>query len=318
MDLGRSYRALGDIMELKGNTPGTIREYRPSLQIFTQLATNNPANPAVQDELAPAYETLADGLGRAANANAEIITNCQKSRAIREELVRRDNSNLKLRRGLALILMKLGGASDPHQAEAIAAIRRGVATLESLAADDPNYGRARREVGWGYYQLGGVLMAGGDYADALDSRQKALAIREKFSAADPQNAQASFDLAGAHVDLAEALTAKGDPVRAVEEARKGITILTTLLTADPTNVIYHATLPSTRKSSATLSRAPARIQACRPQTDFAPGPARARPIRKQERFFPIFAITAPCRQQTRTSRKNLPSARGIVSRQSNS
>jgi tetratricopeptide (TPR) repeat protein len=97
-------------------------------------------------------------------------------------------------------------------------------------------------VGWGYYQLGGVLMAGGDYADALDSRQKALAIREKFSTADPQNAQASFDLAGAHVDLAEALTANGDPVRAVEEARKGITILTTLLTADPTNVIYSRNL----------------------------------------------------------------------------
>ena len=212
------------------------------MQIFTQLATNNPANPAVQDELARAYETLADGLGRAANANAEIITNYQKSRAIREELVRRDNSNLKLRRGLALILMKLGGASDPHQPEAIAAIRRGVATLESLAAADPNNGRARREVGWGYYQLGGVLMAGGDYADALDSRQKALAIREKFSAADPQNAQASFDLAGAHVDLAEALTAKGDPVRTVEEARKGITILTTLSTADPTNVIYSRNL----------------------------------------------------------------------------
>jgi serine/threonine protein kinase len=242
MDLGRSYRALGDIMELKGNTPGTIREYRHSLQIFTQLATNNPANPAIQDEVARAYETLADGLGRAANANAEIITNYQKSRAIREELVRRDNSNLKLRRGLALILMKLGGASDPHQPEAIAAIRRGVATLESLAAADPNNGRARREVGWGYYQLGDVLMAGGDYADALDSRQKALAIREKFSAADPQNAQASFDLAGAHVDLAEALTAKGDPVRAVEEARKGITLLTTLLTADPTNVIYSRNL----------------------------------------------------------------------------
>ena len=31
MDLGRSYRALGDIMELKGNTPGTIRRVPPFL-----------------------------------------------------------------------------------------------------------------------------------------------------------------------------------------------------------------------------------------------------------------------------------------------
>jgi tetratricopeptide (TPR) repeat protein len=138
--------------------------------------------------------------------------------------------------------MKLGGASDPHQPEAIAAIRRGVATLESLATGDPNNGRARREVGWGYKQLGTTQVAAEDYPSAVESLQKSLTIKESFAAADPQNAQASFDLASGHVDLAEALTAKGDPVRAVEEARKGIDILTALLTADPTNAIYSRNL----------------------------------------------------------------------------
>ncbi len=117
-----------------------------------------------------------------------------------------------------------------------------VATFESLAAADPDNGRARREVGWGYKQLGDALMAAGDYAGALASLQKSLSIKEKFAAADPQNAQASFDLATGHVDFAEALSATGDAAQAVEQARQGILILTALSSADPTNVIYSRNL----------------------------------------------------------------------------
>jgi serine/threonine protein kinase len=141
MELGRTYRALGDIMDQKGNVGQTIRDYRRSLQIFTQLAESESKNPAVQDELARAYETLADGLGRTANADAEILTDYKKSLAISEELLRQDTSYAKRKRAVAINLMKIGGASDPHQPEAIAALRKGVAVLESIAAADPNNGR---------------------------------------------------------------------------------------------------------------------------------------------------------------------------------
>ena len=107
------------------------------MQIFAQLAGSEPSNPAVQDELARAYETLADGLGRTANATEEILTNYRKSLAIREELLRQDSSTAKRKRPVAINLMKIGGALDPHQPEAIAALRKGVATLESLAAARP-------------------------------------------------------------------------------------------------------------------------------------------------------------------------------------
>ena len=78
MELGRSYRAIGDIMEQKGDIEQMVREYRRSLQIFAQLAESEPKNPAVLDELARAYETLADGLGRTANADAERPDDLQK------------------------------------------------------------------------------------------------------------------------------------------------------------------------------------------------------------------------------------------------
>ena len=242
MELGRTYRALGDIMDQKGDVGQTIREYRRSLQIFTRLAEIEPKNPAVQDELARAYETLADGLGRTANADAERLTTYKKSLTICEELLRQDNSNAKRQRAVAINLLKIGAASDPHQPDAILSIRKGVVILESLAAADPDNGRARREVGWGYQTLGRMLIAAEDYPGAVDSLQKSLAIRERSAAADPQNAQASFDLAGTHVGLADALSATGDAVQAVAHARQGIAIVTALLAADPTNTSYSRNL----------------------------------------------------------------------------
>jgi serine/threonine protein kinase len=242
MELGRSHRALGDIMEQKGDIEQMVREYRRSLLIFTQLAESEPKNPAVLDELARAYETLADGLGRTANADAERLTTYKKSLTICEELLRQDNSNAKRQRAVAINLMKIGDASDPHQPDAISSIRKGVVILESLAAANPDNARARREVGWGYYELGGMLIAAEDYPGAVDSLQKSVAIREKSAAADPQNAQASFDLASTCVDLADALSSTGDTVQAVTQARRGIAIVTTLLAADPTNAIYSRNL----------------------------------------------------------------------------
>ncbi|MGH7937895.1 MAG: tetratricopeptide repeat protein, partial [Chthoniobacterales bacterium] len=242
MELGRTYRALGDIMDLKGDVRQTIGDYRRSLQIFAQLAQKEPANPTVQNELARAYETLADGLGRTANSDAELLSDYRKSLAICEELLRQESSSAKRKRAVAINLMKIGGALDPHQPEAITNLRQGVAVLESLAAGDPNNARARREVGWGYKQLGTTQVAAGDYPGAVESLQKSLAIRESSAAIDPQNAQASLDLASGHGDLAEALTAKGDPASAMGHARQGIAILTALQSTDPTNVIYSRNL----------------------------------------------------------------------------
>lgn len=241
MELGRSYRALGDIMDQKGESEETIRDYRHSLQIFSQLGEREPSNPAVQDELARAYETLADGLGHTANAEDEILTNLKKSLAICEALLSQDSSNGKRQRAVAIHLIKIGEAADAHQPETIAALRKGVVILESLAAD-PNNARARREEGWGYFKLGITLRAAGDNKGAAESLQKALAVREKATAADPQNAQASFDLAGTHVELANALSDMGDSAGAVGHARQGIAIVTTLLSADPTNAVYSRNL----------------------------------------------------------------------------
>ncbi len=237
MEMGRSYRALGDILEQKGNVAATIDNYRRSLSIFQKLATANPENFAVQDEYARAQEVFGDGLART-DLKEERLKSFQSALSIRQQLRAQRPNDLKLRRSIALNFLKMGGAADPKNPQAADNVRRAIAMLEKFAAEDPNSERAYREVGYGYYQLGQVEFAVGNFAGALDSRRKAFTIREKVAEQDPKNVQARFDLGVAHGDLAEALTATGEYSQALGHAQQALSILQGLAAADPTNAVY--------------------------------------------------------------------------------
>ena len=238
MELGRSYRAMGDILEQKGDVAGTMDNYRRSTSMFEELAAANPTDASVQDELARAYEAQGDGLGRVPKSATERLESYTSALSIRQKLLAQKPLDSKLRRSVGLTLLKVGGANDPRKPESVQSIKRGIDMLEKLSAEYPDNQRARREVGYGYYQLGNTLVEAGDYSLALESRRKAFAIRQEIAAQDPKNAQAIFDLAVAHADLSETLTATGFPTEAIEQAQTALSILQQLSAADPTNAVY--------------------------------------------------------------------------------
>ncbi|HXX41399.1 MAG TPA: protein kinase, partial [Chthoniobacterales bacterium] len=238
MELGRSYRALGDILEQKGEIAETVRDYRQSLSIFEKLVAAQPADFSVQDEFARAYEVLGDGLGRMANNSTERSEAYRKSLSIRQDLLAQKSSDGKLRRSVALTFLKVGATLEAKNPEAVGNIKRGIEMLEGLSQEDPNNERARREVGYAYYQLGNTLLQKGDFSAALDARRKAFAIRQEIAAEDPKNVQAQFDLAVAYGDLAEALSATGDNESALERARQSLSMMQALAKNDPSNAVY--------------------------------------------------------------------------------
>jgi len=238
MALGRSYRSLGDIFEQKGEVAETVNYYRRSLQIFDRLAAINPTDAAVQDELARAYDTLGDGLSRTSDGAAESLQSYSKSLEMRQSQSAKNPSDTKLKRSMAVELSKVGAASSANKTEAVNKIHQGITIFEELAAADPNNARARREVGYAYFQLGNVQVVAGDYAAALESRRRAFAIRQESAAQDPKNSQARFDLAAAHADLSEALTGTGETAQALDHARQSLDILEELSAIDPSNAVY--------------------------------------------------------------------------------
>jgi non-specific serine/threonine protein kinase/serine/threonine-protein kinase len=238
MELGRSYRALADIFEQKGDITQSVNNYRRSLSIFEQLATKYPSEFSVRDELARAHETLGDGLERVANTASDRLDNYRAALSMREKLLGEQPSNSKMRRSVGVTLLKIGAADDAKKPGALESIKRGIGILENLSAKNPDNERARRDVGHGYYQLGNTLMRAGDYPAALESRRKAFAIRQEIAAQDPKNAQALFDLADAHSDLSEAITATGASAEALDQAQQALSILQKLSASDPTNAVY--------------------------------------------------------------------------------
>ena len=197
-----------------------------------------PRSSLCQDEFARAYETLGDGLSRSENGTVERLKSYQTALSIRETLLEQKASDPKLRRSVGVTWLKIGAADDAKKTDAVESIKRGIAVLEQLSAENPDNERARRDVGFGYYQLGNTLMGAGDYPAALESRRKAFAIRQEIAAQDPKNAQARFDLADAYGDLSEALTANGASIEALDQARQALSILQQLSAADPTNAVY--------------------------------------------------------------------------------
>ena len=238
--LGRSYRALGDIMDVEGKTAETTADYRRSLDIFERLAAQNPNDAAISDELARAYETLGDGLNKTENAGAsEILESYQKTLSIRQNLIAQNPSDNKMRRSLAVIFTKVGGAyGAKNKTQAVENINRGAEIFQELSAQDPNNARARREIGFAYFLSGNVLTEAGDYAAALDVRRKAFAVRQEIAAQDPQNKQARFDLAAAHADLSESLNGTGETAQALSEARRALDIMEELSANDAANAVY--------------------------------------------------------------------------------
>jgi tetratricopeptide (TPR) repeat protein len=137
MGIGRSYRALGDILEQKGDVAGTIDNYRRSTAIFEELAVANPTDRSVHDELARAHEAQGDGLSRVPNSAGERLKSYTSALSIRQKLLAQNPSDPKLRRSVGLTLLKVGGADDAKKRDSVENIKRGIGMLEKLSANIP-------------------------------------------------------------------------------------------------------------------------------------------------------------------------------------
>src|SRR4029077_14139451 len=136
-----------------------------------------------------------DNPGRAASYRASLKT--------RLDLLERTPNDARLQRSTGLSYMKLASVPGLERTEAIEDMKKAISMLEAVAAADPQNARARRDVGFAYYEAGQLFHDRGEPEEARASRRKSLAIREQLAAQDPTNKQAQFDLATAHGELSE-------------------------------------------------------------------------------------------------------------------
>ncbi len=240
-ELAITHRSIGDVLEQHGDVEGSVASYRTSLAVLVEAAAAAPEDAVVLDELARAYEALGDGLGRTGERGTQLEA-YRKAVAIRDDLLARDPGNAKLRRSVAIGLMKLGEGWVEDHAAGIASFRRSIVMLEEIAAADSTNARARREVSMVQNRLGEVLIATGDYAGALDVLGRAHEIRARVAEDDPVNAQARFDLAVVLANISEAFTRSDRVDEGISAGRRALAMFQALVLADPENMVFRRSL----------------------------------------------------------------------------
>jgi tetratricopeptide (TPR) repeat protein len=181
---------------------------------------------------------LGDGVERMDKFQAEQLRCFKQALDYRQSLVKQDPANVKYRRGVAVMLAKVGGASMPDKASAVDYVTRAVAAFKALADENPENVQVRRGYAWSLYTLAWTLAETGDHAAAVSPHRQALAIREQIAAADPKDVQAQFDLAVAHANLADALTNSGQPEEAIAHSTQAVAIVEPMIAGDPGNSSY--------------------------------------------------------------------------------
>ncbi|MDX2149824.1 MAG: protein kinase [Bryobacteraceae bacterium] len=200
----------GSISRLPGATPARERIVQLGLTYLDGLADESTGDPALQRELAAAYQKVGDILGGSFNANlgrsADALASYRKALRIRQGLYERDRKSVEARRELAQSLSSVGdmllavGEVD----QSILQMQESIRLREQVAAEQPDDATALKEQAAGYAAIVRPLVGKDDWAKIADYRRREAAIWKKL--ADRGEPLALMNWASAHSRLGWALS----------------------------------------------------------------------------------------------------------------
>jgi tetratricopeptide (TPR) repeat protein/predicted Ser/Thr protein kinase len=236
------------IKDLPGATPVRERLVRDALTYLDSLASESAGDPALQRELAAAYERVGDVRGQAYSASlgdrAGAMESYLKALRIREALVAAVPGDVKNRRDLAVSYQKIGNQllETSEANRGLDYLRKSLAIYSDLTAEQPTNPESRRELADVYNDVGSALEDWMDLSGALENHRKALSIREQLVAADPRTHKHRRDLSMTYVNIGRAMLLSGDAKGALESNSKGLALRSALLAEDPMNADYRRLL----------------------------------------------------------------------------
>jgi serine/threonine protein kinase/Flp pilus assembly protein TadD len=205
-DLAASHRNLATLLMEAERKPGWHREAEQSclraLALCEQLAVENPANPACQNDLAHAHDTLGVlfwDTGRLAQAERSW----RRALAVNQPLADRFPDTPAYTCSLAGSYHQLGTllmATDrPSEAEPY--LRQGLALAKKLADDFPHKLAHREDLARSYLNLAMLLKDTGRAPEAEEACRKALGLQRELADRFPASAAFRRDLASGHNNL---------------------------------------------------------------------------------------------------------------------
>jgi eukaryotic-like serine/threonine-protein kinase len=228
------------IEALPGATPVRERLVRDALAYLDSLAAEAGGEPALQRELAAAYDRVGSVLGKPFAANLGnlqgALESYQKALRIRESLFAGDPRNAQNRRELADSHRQIGWllqATDPDAA--CEHLRQAVAMYGPLASEHPDDTAIRLALARTHDELGSMLEDRSDLAAALENERRALALLTELHAASPGDVEIRRSLSTTYDYMARSLLLSGELGAALESNGKALELRAALAGEDPTS-----------------------------------------------------------------------------------
>ena len=237
--LARAHFRIGDILAPNNDLAGAVPHYREAVRIFQAIAPSIQQDVAAQFEMVNAYEALGDALGNPGFPNLGDTQGAKdaygKARGIDAAIAAAHPENLRSRRGVGLMDMKIGdvemglGKLD----EGLRRYQSAEQTLEAAVARDPLNPSTRLFLGLATGKVGSAFEAAGQTQAALAQYRKSSDIQRGLMEADPQNAMNENSYALSLQTRANLLRKTGDRAGALALYREALGIFQQLLALDP-------------------------------------------------------------------------------------
>jgi non-specific serine/threonine protein kinase/serine/threonine-protein kinase len=224
-----------EIQDLAGATRARELLVKRALEYLDSLVQESGDDPALQAELAEAYQRVGDVQGRPGFANlgdrSGAIESYRKALALREALAARGRSGAALE--VATTLDRIGDTLRTlgDSRGALESYRRALKQRESL----PTGASQARDVATSYQRMADMLAATGEPRGAVDFQQRALALLEEISLRQPAEPVVGRDLFIARVKLGDRYMAAGDASGALPLYRKALAASQAVAERDPTS-----------------------------------------------------------------------------------
>ncbi|MDQ6624982.1 MAG: protein kinase [Verrucomicrobiota bacterium] len=232
------------IKALPGATKVRERLVKDALSYLDSLAGEARGDPALQRELAAAYERVGDVRGGQSSGSlgdrAGAVESYTKALRIREALAAVNPKDAQARRDLATSHQKLGCRLRSTSEDSVGweHLQKALALFLDLAREQPANDELQLDLADIRGNVGGALSLRDDRVGELEQDRAALEIREKLFASHPRDQTYRRELWKSHVSISYDLWLQNDVAGALETNSKAIALGEALIVDDPNNADY--------------------------------------------------------------------------------
>jgi len=232
------------IKDLPGATRVRERLVKDALVYLDSLASEAEGDPALQRELAAAYDRVGNVRGQAYGASlgdrAGAMDSYLKALRIREALAMANPKDVQSRRELAESHRTIGWQllDTTEGTQGLEHLRKAVDFDRELTVENPANTDLQYQLSVVQSEFGMALEEHGDLNGALDQLHRALASQEKLLADHPRERKYRRALARTYDAMGRGLDMAGDVAGALEANQKGLALEEVSAAEDPTNGIY--------------------------------------------------------------------------------